>query len=371
MKLPSAARYFWTTFFFLCVAWVLLLSFPEKQHHISITHDFGIGFDLSPSYGTVAVSYPNGSIHPIAKVEGDAAYRKLMLRLSLPSSQHIQYASSAPFISHYTDHLASKPHQNVREAIDDIPRQAWRDSRKKIGLPASGDVGTISNMVKALREQASSFVGQAISVAAISVPHLAALYGEDLHDAFEYLSLGHLELYPFWNLQPIPSTVAAYAGNGLGLCENYTDTAACHEEEARIPRRYALAVSYTHGGLITSQSKVALAYGIEEIPSLENLKLGYDARHGEYYWEKVRHMLRSPVVDSLILRNVSMVLLQGDASELPQFREILDEVVDDVIRVQPDILDQEPIFSASKGTAELAKRAIFRQMQTTATESEL
>ncbi|KAM0809505.1 hypothetical protein AB5N19_09849 [Seiridium cardinale] len=354
MKLPSAARCFWTTFFSLCVAWVLLLSFPVKQHHLSITHDYGIGFDLSPSYATVAVSYPNGSIYPIAKVEGDAAYRELMLRLSLPSSQHTH-----------------KPHQNFREAIDDIPRQAWRDSRKRIGLPASGDVGTISNMVKALREQASSFVGETVSVAAISVPHLAALYGEDLHDAFEHLSLGHLEFYPFSNLQPIPSTVAAYAGNGLGLCENYTDTAACHEEEARIPRRYALAVSYTHGGLITSQSKVALAYGIEEIPSLENLKLGYDARHEESYWEKVRHILRSPVVDSLILRNVSMVLLQGDATEQPRFREILDEVVDDVIHVQPDILDQEPIFSASKGTAELAKRAIFRQRQTTAIESEL
>jgi hypothetical protein len=270
-----------------------------------------------------------------------------------------------------TNHIASKPHQNVREVIDDIPRQAWRDFRKKVGLPASGDVGTISNMVKALREQASNFVSEPFSVAAIFAPHLAALYGEDLHDAFEYLSLGHLEFYPFWNLQPIPSTVAAYAGNGQGLCVNYTDTTACDREEARISRRYALAVSYTHSGLITSQAKVALAYGIEEIPSLENLQLGYDARHKEAYWENVRHMLWYPVVGSPPLRNVSMVLLQGDTAKQPRFREILDKVVDDIIHVRPDIFDQEPIFSAAKGTAELAKRAIFRQSQVAATESEI
>jgi hypothetical protein len=59
-----------------------------------------------------------------------------------------------------------------------------RDSRKKLGLPASKDVGTLSEVIKALQKDAETFVGQPISAATISIPHLAALYGEDLHDAF-------------------------------------------------------------------------------------------------------------------------------------------------------------------------------------------
>lgn len=72
-------------------------------------------------------------------------------------------------------------------------------------------------------------------------------------------------------------------------------------------------------------------------------------------------MLRSPVVDSMIPRNVSMVLLFGDATEEPKFRRVLEEVVDDVIDGEPGIVDQQPEFSVAKGTAELAKREFFRR----------
>ncbi|KAI0460064.1 hypothetical protein F5B21DRAFT_129515 [Xylaria acuta] len=354
MSLLKAILWFWAILVFLFVAWVLLLLLPKKQQHLSITHDFGIGFDLSPSYATVAVSYPNGSIQPIARVEGNAAYREMMLRLSLPSSKHLH-----------------KPYADVSESIGDVPRQIWRDTRKKLFLPSSRDVGTLSKMIHALRDQASDFVGEPVSAAAISIPHLAALYGDDLHDAFEYLSLIYLEFYSFWNFRPIPATIAAYAGNGLGLCRNYRDAAACREEESHFLPRYALAVGYTHTSLTTSQAIVGSAYNVEESPALENLRLGYDARHEESYWETVQHMLQSPVLDTWIPRNFSMVLLFGDATEKPRFREVLRGVVDDVLSGQIDIVDQQPEFSAAKGVAELAKRAIFKQIKDPDTTSEL
>lgn len=53
MKLPKASRCFGVILLFVFVALVILLSFPKKQRHLSITHDFGIGFDLSPSYAYV------------------------------------------------------------------------------------------------------------------------------------------------------------------------------------------------------------------------------------------------------------------------------------------------------------------------------
>ncbi|KAI1420401.1 hypothetical protein F5Y12DRAFT_773157 [Xylaria sp. FL1777] len=344
MRLQNATRCFGAVLIFAFMAWVLLLALPKKQHHLSITHNFGIGFDLSPSYATVAVSYPNGSIQPIARVEGDGAYREMMLRLSLPSSQHLH-----------------KPYNNLGDSISDIPRQIWRDTRKKMGLPSSGDVGTLSNMIYALRERAACYVGEPVSVAAISIPHLTALYGDDLRDAFEYLSLFYLEFFPFSNFRPIPVSIASYAGNGLGLCGDYRDDAACAEEELNIPSQFALTVGYTHTSLTTSQAHVSSAYYIEETPTLENLRLGYDTRHEESYWEAVRHMLQSPVVDSPVSRNISMVLLFGDATETPRFREVLGGVIDDVLGGQVQIVDQQPEFGAAKGVAELAKRAIFRQ----------
>ncbi|KAI1175422.1 hypothetical protein F4777DRAFT_550724 [Nemania sp. FL0916] len=72
----------------------------------SVNHDFGIGFDLSPSYGTVSVSYSDGFIQPIARVEGDKAYREMMLRLSPTSSQHLH-----------------KPYRHLGDSIGDILRQ--------------------------------------------------------------------------------------------------------------------------------------------------------------------------------------------------------------------------------------------------------
>lgn len=62
----------------------------QSQAAAAYSHDFAIGFDLAPSYGTVAVAYPNGSTFPIAKVEGDFMYKEMMYRLSLDSSRTTQ-----------------------------------------------------------------------------------------------------------------------------------------------------------------------------------------------------------------------------------------------------------------------------------------
>lgn len=138
-------------------------------------------------------------------------------------------------------------------------------------------------MIRALWNQASAFVGKPVSAAAISIPHLAALYGEDVLDAFEYLSLAYLELFPLSNFQPIYASIAAYAGNGLTLCEDYRAPAGCEEEELHMPSRFALAVLYTRTSLTTSQAHLSNAYSLEETQNLENLRLGYDARHEGSY----------------------------------------------------------------------------------------
>lgn len=53
MNFHKVLRWLGVVLLFVIVAKVLLLSFPKRQHRLSITHDFGIGFDLSPSYAYV------------------------------------------------------------------------------------------------------------------------------------------------------------------------------------------------------------------------------------------------------------------------------------------------------------------------------
>jgi len=48
----------------------------------------GIGFDLTAFYGTVVLSFPNGSTINVAKVEANSLYQETMKTLSLESSKH-------------------------------------------------------------------------------------------------------------------------------------------------------------------------------------------------------------------------------------------------------------------------------------------
>lgn len=243
-----------------------------------------------------------------------------------------------------------------------------RNSRKAIGLPASKDVGTLSQMVDALRTQVETFVGQPISAATITIPHLAALYGEDLHDAFEYLNLSYIEFFPFWGFRPIHSTIATYAGHGRGLCTNYTRVATCEDQERRIPSVYILALSYTRASLTASQAHVQTAYYLEETPAIEDLTLGYDARHDnaneDYYWEKVRDTIRFPIVTSPARRNVTKLLVSGESAQIPKFRQILHEEMNSLFDKELEIIDDDPVYSAARGVAELARRAMYAQNAT-------
>jgi len=292
-----------------------------------------------------------------------------MPRLSSQSSQHLQYVISGlifPWsLSARKLTQVSQPYQTVGEAISDIPRQMHRESRKKIGLPASKDVGTLSKMIQSLEKEASAFVGQPISAATVSIPHLAALYGEDLYDAFEYLSLVYIKFFPFYNYRPIHSTISAYAGNGLGLCDDYANATSCDEQERQMESLFILSISYTHSSLTASQAHVVGTFHLQETPTVEDLSLGYDARHNNpsenFYWESVRDAIRSPIITSPIRRNVTKVLLSGDAAQIPTFRKILKEAVYEVIDGDPEIIDHDPVYSAARGTAELAKRATFDQ----------
>jgi len=99
----------------LIILFVFSSTSPRGTRKSFTNQSFSVGFDLTSSYGyairlvysvhwlntnsTVAISYPNGSTISVAKNDGDNTYRSMMLRLSLQSAEHLQYASCCPNFS--------------------------------------------------------------------------------------------------------------------------------------------------------------------------------------------------------------------------------------------------------------------------------
>lgn len=233
-----------------------------------------------------------------------------------------------------------------------------------MGRPASTDVGTLSEMIVRLKAEAETFVREPITAASISIPRLAALYYEDIADTFEYLSLNNVVFFPF-ETQPIHATNAVYAGHGRGFCDDYRNVTACNHEESFMPLVYILAISYTNNSLTASQARFGAASRVEESPAITNLSLGYSSRpdgSDDIYWEQVRDVISAAILTSTAERNVTKVMVWGEAARQPKFREVLDEVVDNVLAYRdPETIAGNSVFSGAEGAAEFAKRAIYAQ----------
>lgn len=105
-----------------------------------------------------------------------------------------------------------------------------------MGLPASKDVGYLANVLSDLRAQVEKYLGAPIESAGITMPHLIALYQEDLQDAFDYVGLRYL-FFPI-RYDVLYETSAAYAGYGYGLCSDYIDRAVCKQQQHDMIRRW-------------------------------------------------------------------------------------------------------------------------------------
>ena len=76
--------------FFIVVAFILLFNI-DLRNKGSSTHGGivgsqtapGVGFDLTPSYGTVAIRFHNGSTVNVAKIDADEDYQEMMRRFSV------------------------------------------------------------------------------------------------------------------------------------------------------------------------------------------------------------------------------------------------------------------------------------------------
>ncbi|KAF2666116.1 hypothetical protein BT63DRAFT_442416 [Microthyrium microscopicum] len=311
--------------------------------------NFGIGFDFSSTFVTVAISYPNGTNLGLVKKATNNEYRQIFHHLASSSSQH-----------------TSPPYNDIGEGFRDQPRQMWRGFLKRLGQPSSNEARILGEMLKEIIPEVEDRLGYPITHAAASFPQLIALYSEDIWDAFEWAGLIYQQI--IWMSRPIPDFSAAYAGFGFQLCKDYKNPVACQKEQDEIDNRadrestvnvllnddalmLAWPVMYSPYQYFTSGGNVAQDFNLglkasKSRPDYWNLigmRLEEFFQATEWKWEVYKP---------------EKVFVYGEGVSL----ELLDIVKKACSRknAHPKLfVDEADTLMLAKGTAELAKRDLY------------
>jgi hypothetical protein len=251
------------------------------------------------------------------------------------------------------------------EKIADYPRKAYRNFRKAAGQPASTDVGIISKQLSATVNALESEVDFRVTEAAVSIPHLVALYMDDIEDACDYAGLENIELPHYW--QPlIWESSSSFAGYRIGLCEHYENITHCREEEQKMRKWNAFIVHYSQQALITSLNPMAYPYGNfePEYRHAENFSLGHDmldtVSDVETYWGAVHRELRVIIDDpDLSFGEPDIVVVTGDKAHDKEFLSVLRTAV---MMDNPIVYGNDTVFAIAKGTAELVMRGRYMDL---------
>lgn len=268
-----------------------------------------------------------------------------------------------------TDKNISPPYNSLPDFFRDQPRQAARASRKAAGLPASSDVGELAKLIKALLSEVKTHLGgRQISGAVATIPHLTALYQEDLEDAFEYVGLIYVPQYPYWYGGIFPESGAVYAANGFGLCSKYKNTTSCREQHENPPHQpqheNVLSISFTSGMLASTWSveSMGFAFPASDQVIFVDFHLGLENRNDnpndDYYWEALRDAVVKPALEAenYWKKKTTKVLPHGDCATDEQFQKVLREVLSRALEPTPEIFMIDPVYAAARGAAEMAKR---------------
>lgn len=250
----------------------------------------------------------NGTIDQIALIPGTQDYHDLLSRLSVSSSV---------------------PEQSFLER--------WhRRLNKRLGHPATADVGTISTILDSLRQATELHLAVSLDRVVVTTPQFPGLTQEDLADAIEYAGLRSWLEYRFPYPKMLYALNAAYAGNGHGLCKEWKNVYACWEEAevGEIPRETVLGVTFTNTTLHASVSRFAYAFETSTDRHAVFPELGYyflpNYRRPEEYWAEVVSQLKR-FLDGIRASGskVTQLVLMGERAGEEEFSTALKNALDD------------------------------------------
>ncbi len=251
----------------------------------------------------------------------------------------------------------------------DLPRVWARKALKKVGLPATPEVGVLGSAVRKLRNQIESDLGLDLHVsnALLTTTHLIAFYEDDAEDICEYAGIEHIRPQ-IYMAPPLWETAAAYAGYGQGLCDHFQNETLCNYENRNVlPTNKIMAVHYSRAALTVSYATLQPATWLFE-PTVfrrDNFSLGGDTISGysnqDQYWQDVKSALLDVMVDTPTLPKPSFLILTGDDLATGYFLQYLREVMQGHLGYAPFIYFDDARLAAARGAAELRRRTSYRK----------
>ncbi|KAF5718961.1 hypothetical protein FGLOB1_1375 [Fusarium globosum] len=317
----------------------------------------GIGFSLSLSSGTAAVHFYNGTVKNIASIPASPEYAALMKRL----------ANSPP-----------PPPLSRREKLR-------RSFNKKIGWPATPDVGLIATMLVSLRDVTSAAVTSPLDRVAVSHSRIQGLAEPDLWDALE-----HARIRPWVAaglprpkvVLPLPAaggypsqlleSYAVFAGHGKGLCKHYKNFWQCEEEQDNVPLEATLVVGITptdlRGEIIRTWSAFTDLQPRRGDRTFVDLELGLATSENPDFWARVTERLQGFCGAVPKGFRLDTILLTGENATHPAFLQALRSALigngylqgesDSKVKIPyvPEggaVID--PVFASARGAAQYAR----------------
>lgn len=224
--------------------------------------------------------------------------------------------------------------------------------------------------------------GEIVTAAVLSSPDRIRLTAEEITDVFDYLKMRNLMAEPD-TLEDLYATSAAYAGFGIGLCEQYTDAYACEREEYRFPTQRVLHLDFTPESLSgTIKSLTSARDGSVETTFIDiGLGLGRLAaqsttsmpspKDDTVYWTTIASRIRALVQS--FKPQITQLLLTGSSAADQRFRSVVKDALRDVVAqsvLNTHLNDRETtddgglsrgqvdtlVFATARGAAEVAKR---------------
>ncbi|KAF2789965.1 hypothetical protein K505DRAFT_327898 [Melanomma pulvis-pyrius CBS 109.77] len=194
----------------------------------------GVGIHFSMSYATAAVRYESGKVENLVMLDADANYIRSMAR--------------------WADGESKRRCDTLWGKLQCSTAQVLRWSKKRLGLPATTDVGALAAFLQQVKTEVETSLEVkaekkghpgAIEVSNILpiFPTLPALEEEDIQDALEYVGLDWVPAVR-QSSQFYHETNAAFAGLGNGLCKSWKDARECAKQEAAMMTEHILFLKF-------------------------------------------------------------------------------------------------------------------------------
>ncbi|KAH0548141.1 hypothetical protein GP486_008130 [Trichoglossum hirsutum] len=308
-----------------------------------------------------------------------------MLRRNYRIIAHIDGRPSYNLLLH---RLATGPQNRIPDHIPStwgklryLQKRAQRILNKSLGRPATPETAILADLISTLKAETEAALGsgQQVTAAVLSSPDRIKLTDEEITDVFDYLGIRNLMAEPD-TLDDLYATSSAYAGFGMGLCEQYTDAYACEREESHFRTQRLLHLDFAPDNLsgTIKSLKSARDGSVEEAFIDPELGLGrldglnkiprMGPEEEETYWLAVTDRIRTLVQS--FKPQITQLILTGSSASDPRFKAAVKDALSGLVAEGTlKILDEEGkdskerkdkdldlVFATAKGAAEFAKR---------------